>query len=170
MSENEQKPEGISEAIIQQQVTTIINSDETQKLIRQKVCSEVKKGLEENKSIITEKVVKIIEDIKIDEALKGKVLEQLNSLIINLSYAPKDVINAVKEAQDKIDKSMVSKLFTDEKPKENEPKENESEVNKSEEKPKENEPEEKPKENEPRIIGDIDGGGKRRSTKKKRFR
>lgn len=153
MSENEQKPEGISESIIQQQVTTIINSDETQKLIRQKVCSEVKKGLEENKSIITEKVVKIIEDIKIDEALKGKVLEQLNSLIINLSYAPKDVINAVKEAQDKIDKPMVSKLFTDEKPKE------ETDVNK-----------EKPKENEPRIIGDIDGGGKRRSTKKKRFR
>jgi hypothetical protein len=99
MSENEQNPEGISEAIIQQQVTTIINSDETQKLIRQKVCSEVKKGLEENKSIITEKVVKIIEDIKIDEALKGKVLEQLNSLIINLSNAPKDVINAIKEAQ-----------------------------------------------------------------------
>ena len=48
---------------------------------------------------------------------------------------------------------MVSKLFTDEKPKE------ETDVNK-----------EKPKENEPRIIGDIDGGGKRRSTKKKRFR
>ena len=156
MSENEQKPEGISEAIIQQQVTTIINSDETQKLIRQKVCSEVKTGLEENKSIITEKVVKIIEDIKIDEALKGKVLEQLNSLIINLSYAPKDVINAVKEAQDKIDKSVVSKLFTDEKS-----QVNETEVNKSEE---------KSKENEPRIIGDIDGGGKRRSTKKKRFR
>ncbi len=155
MSENEQKPEGISESIIQQQVTTIINSDETQKLIRQKVCSEVKKGLEENKSIITEKVVKIIEDIKIDEALKGKVLEQLNSLIINLSYAPKDVINAVKEAQDKIDKPMVSKLFTDEKPKE------ETDVNKTEV---------KPKENETPIIGDIDGGGKKRSTKKKRFR
>lgn len=162
MSENEQKPEGISESIIQQQVTTIINSDETQKLIRQKVCSEVKKGLEENKSIITEKVVKIIEDIKIDEALKGKVLEQLNSLIINLSYAPKDVINAVKEAQDKIDKPMVSKLFTDEKPKEEaEVSKEVSDVNKSEE---------KSKENEPRIIGDIDGGGKRRSTKKKRFR
>ncbi len=150
MSENEQKPEGISESIIQQQVTTIINSDETQKLIRQKVCSEVKKGLEENKSIITEKVVKIIEDIKIDEALKGKVLEQLNSLIINLSYAPKDVINAVKEAQDKIDKPMVSKLFTDEKPKEETDVNKEvSEVNKTE---------------------SIDGGGKRRSTKKKRFR
>ena len=156
MSENEQKSEGISEAIIQQQVTTIINSDETQKLIRQKVCSEVKKGLEENKSIITEKVVKIIEDIKIDEALKGKVLEQLNSLIINLSYAPKDVINAVKEAQDKIDKPMVSKLFTDEKPKE------ETDVNKTEVKPKENETEEKQE--------SIYGGGKRRSTKKKRFR
>lgn len=149
MSENEQKPEGISEAIIQQQVTTIINSDETQKLIRQKVCSEVKKGLEENKSIITEKVVKIIEDIKIDEALKGKVLEQLNSLIINLSYAPKDVINAVKEAQDKIDKPMVSKLFTDEKPKE------ETDVNKEVSEVKQE---------------SIDGGGKRRSTKKKRFR
>lgn len=154
MSENEQKPEGISESIIQQQVTTIINSDETQKLIRQKVCSEVKKGLEENKSIITEKVVKIIEDIKIDEALKGKVLEQLNSLIINLSYAPKDVINAVKEAQDKIDKPMVSKLFTDEKPKEETDVNKEvSEVNKTEVKPE-----------------SIDGGGKRRSTKKKRFR
>ena len=149
MSENEQKSEGISEAIIQQQVTTIINSDETQKLIRQKVCSEVKKGLEENKSIITEKVVKIIEDIKIDEALKGKVLEQLNSLIINLSYAPKDVINAVKEAQDKIDKPMVSKLFTDEKPKE------ETDVNKEVSEVKQE---------------SIDGGGKRRSTKKKRFR
>ena len=149
MSENEQKPEGISEAIIQQQVTTIINSDETQKLIRQKVCSEVKKGLEENKSIITEKVVKIIEDIKIDEALKGKVLEQLNSLIINLSYAPKDVINAVKEAQDKIDKPMVSKLFTDEKPKE------ETDVNKEVSEVKQE---------------SVEGGGKRRSTKKKRFR
>ena len=153
MSENEQKPEGISESIIQQQVTTIINSDETQKLIRQKVCSEVKKGLEENKSIITEKVVKIIEDIKIDEALKGKVLEQLNSLIINLSYAPKDVINAVKEAQDKIDKPMVSKLFTDEKPKENELEEKQQ-VNQVNE-----------------VNGvkqeSIDGGGKRRSTKKK---
>ena len=161
MSENEQKPEGISESIIQQQVTTIINSDETQKLIRQKVCSEVKKGLEENKSIITEKVVKIIEDIKIDEALKGKVLEQLNSLIINLSYAPKDVINAVKEAQDKIDKPMVSKLFTDEKPKE------ETDVNKevSQEKP-----EEKKSENSQVKPESIDGGGKRRSTKKKRFR
>ena len=161
MSENEQKPEGISEAIIQQQVTTIINSDETQKLIRQKVCSEVKKGLEENKSIITEKVVKIIEDIKIDEALKGKVLEQLNSLIINLSYAPKDVINAVKEAQDKRDKPMVSKLFTDEKPKE------ETDVNKevSQEKP-----EEKKSENSQVKHESIDGGGKRRSTKKKRFR
>ncbi len=154
MSENEQKPEGISESIIQQQVTTIINSDETQKLIRQKVCSEVKKGLEENKSIITEKVVKIIEDIKIDEALKGKVLEQLNSLIINLSYAPKDVINAVKEAQDKIDKPMVSKLFTDEKPKEETDVNKEvSEVNKTEVRQE-----------------SIDGGGKRRSTKKKRFR
>ena len=158
MSENEQKPEGISESIIQQQVTTIINSDETQKLIRQKVCSEVKKGLEENKSIITEKVVKIIEDIKIDEALKGKVLEQLNSLIINLSYAPKDVINAVKEAQDKIDKPMVSKLFTDEKPKENEPEVNETEVNETEV-------------NKTEVKREtIDGGGKRRSTKKKRFR
>lgn len=155
MSENEQKSEGISEAIIQQQVTTIINSDETQKLIRQKVCSEVKKGLEENKSIITEKVVKIIEDIKIDEALKGKVLEQLNSLIINLSYAPKDVINAVKEAQDKIDKPLVSKLFTEEKSKETQNEE--SEVNKTEE-------------NKGSNIGTIDGGGKRRSTKKKRFR
>ena len=154
MSENEQKPEGISEAIIQQQVTTIINSDETQKLIRQKVCSEVKTGLEENKSIITEKVVKIIEDIKIDEALKGKVLEQLNSLIINLSYAPKDVINAVKEAQDKIDKSMVNKLFTDQNPKENKSEE------KSEEKQQVNEVKQE----------SIDGGGKRRSTKKKRFR
>lgn len=154
MSENEQKPEGISESIIQQQVTTIINSDETQKLIRQKVCSEVKEGLEENKSIITEKVVKIIEDIKIDEALKGKVLEQLNSLIINLSYAPKDVINAVKEAQDKIDKPMVSKLFTDEKPKEETDVNKEvSEVNKTEVRQER-----------------IDGGGKRRSTKKKRFR
>ena len=135
-------------------MTTIINSDETQKLIRQKVCSEVKKGLEENKSIITEKVVKIIEDIKIDEALKGKVLEQLNSLIINLSYAPKDVINAVKEAQDKIDKPMVSKLFTDEKPKEETDVNKEvSEVNKTE------------------VKQEItEGGGKRRSTKKKRFR
>lgn len=163
MSENEQKPEGISESIIQQQVTTIINSDETQKLIRQKVCSEVKKGLEENKSIITEKVVKIIEDIKIDEALKGKVLEQLNSLIINLSYAPKDVINAVKEAQDKIDKPMVSKLFTDEKPKENEPEVNEPEVNETEVNETEVNKTEVKRET-------IDGGGKRRSTKKKRFR
>lgn len=158
MSENKQKPEGISESIIQQQVTTIINSDETQKLIRQKVCSEVKKGLEENKSIITEKVVKIIEDIKIDEALKGKVLEQLNSLIINLSYAPKDVINAVKEAQDNIDKPLVSKLLKGENTEKNS---EEKDVNKTEE---------EKSENSQVKQESIDGGGKRRSTKKKRFR
>lgn len=157
MSENEQKPEGISKAIIQEQVTTIINSDETQKLIRQKVCSEVKKGLEANKSIITDKVVEIIEKMEIDQALKGKVLEQLNSLIMNLTNAPQDVIKAVKEAQDNIDKPMVSKFFKGEN--------NTQEQGKSEEISVE-----KGIENNNKLLGDVDGGGKRRSTKKKRFR
>ena len=92
-------------------------------LIRQKICTEVGLAIKENRTLITNKYIELVQNnIDIDKILTTEILNHLNRFILSLKTSPDEVIKKIMETQSSIgtDEELKNKVDESDENKETE--------------------------------------------------